>query len=166
MVGVVPPLVCRIHAKPDSPSAINEDGIANFIIGAISFYSEGQEILSALEQQIAFYLIFHSRWSEHAPVAEMDGDRVDFVDIVAQPPDRNEEQEFEMIGSTAGMVSRYFEWLTAADSEIVRLTPQLTPAQMAPAFNDSYKGEVLRIWLFHMQPNYEPLIRKVRRSQE
>ncbi len=161
MIGVVPPLVCRIHAKPECPSTINEDGVANFIIGALSFYSEGREILCDLERQVAFYLIFHSTWEEHGPVATMDGDRVDFIEFFAQPPERNDSQEFEMIGSTAGMVSRHFEWLTTADARIVRLTPQLTPSEMAPAFDDSYRGEILRMWLFHIEPNYEPLIRKV-----
>lgn len=165
MIGVVPPLACRIHANPDCPSAINEDGVANFIIGGLSFYSEGREILSDIERQVAFYLVFHSRWFEYAPVATMDGERLDYVELVAQPPERNDEQEFEIIGSTAGMVSRHFEWLTTADAGIVRLTPQLTPGEMAPAFDDSYKGEVLRMWLFHLQPNYEPLIRKVGRDQ-
>jgi hypothetical protein len=160
MIGIVPPLVCRIHAKPDRPSTINEDGVMSFIIGALSFYSEGREILSDLERQVAFYLLFHSSWEESTPVASMDGDRVDFVEFSAQPPERSEEQEFELVGSTAGMVSKYFEWLTTADAGIVRLTPQLTPSEMAPAFNDLYKGEFLRMWIFHLQPNYEPLIRK------
>lgn len=161
LIGVVPPLVCRIHAKPDHPNSISEDGIANFIINAISFYSEGKEILCDLERQVAFYLIFHSIWEEHAPVAKMDGDRVDYIEFFAQPLHRNEAQEFEIIGSTAGMVSRHFEWLTTADARIVRLTPQLTPSEMAPAFDDSYRGEILRMWLLRIQPNYEPLIRKV-----
>jgi hypothetical protein len=161
MIGVVPPLVCRIHAKSDCPSSISEEGVAHFIIGGISFYSEGREILSELERQVALYLLFHARLNEHDPVATMDGDKVDFVDLVAQPANRTEDQEFELIGSTAGMVSRHFEWLTTADERIVRLTPNLMPSDMSPAFDDSYKGEFLRMWLFHLQPNYVPLIRKV-----
>lgn len=164
LIGVVPPLVCRIHAKPECPSSISPDGVANFIIGAISFYSEGREILCNLERQVAFYLIFHSTWEEHGPIANMDGDRVDFIEFFSQPLGRNEAQEFEIIGSTAGMVSRHFEWLTTADERIVRLTPQLTPSEMAPAFDDSYRGEILRMWLFQIEPNYETLIRKVSRG--
>lgn len=164
MIGVVPPLVCRIHAKPDCPRTISEDGVAHFIIGALTFHSEGREIVRDVEQQTALYLMFHSTLDARDPVAHMDGDRVDFVELVAQPPQRNEDQEFEMIGSIAGMVSRHFEWLTTADAGIVRLTPQLTPAEMAPAFDDTYRGEVLRMWLFHIQPNHEPLIRKIGRA--
>lgn len=109
---------------------------------------------------MAFYLLYHSRLKESTPVANMDGDRVDFVEVSAQLPERNEKQELELVGSTAGMVSSHFEWLTTADAGIVRLTPQLTPSEMAPAFNDLYKGEFLRMWIFHVQPNCEPLIRK------
>ncbi|PHU99444.1 hypothetical protein CSQ88_22550 [Iodobacter sp. BJB302] len=118
MIGIVPPLVCRIHAKPDCPSTINEDGVAHFIIGALSFYSEGREILRDLERQVAFYLLYHSRLKESTPVANMDGDRVDFVEVSAQLPERNEKQELELVGSTAGMVSSHFEWLTTADAGI------------------------------------------------
>jgi hypothetical protein len=37
---------------------------------------------------------------------------------------------------------------------------------MAPAFDDFYRGEIFRMWLFHIEPNYEPLIRKVGRGPE
>lgn len=161
MIGIVPPLVCRIHAKPDCPSGINEDGVVRFSIGALSFYSEGREILSDLERQVAFYLIFHSTLEESTPVVSMDGDKVDFVEFSAQSPERSDEQEFEFVGSTAGMVSRHFEWLTTADASIVRLTPQLTPSEMAPAFNDSYKGEFLRMWILQLRPNYHSFLLKV-----
>lgn len=160
MIGVAPPLVCRIYAKPDCPATI-KDGVAHFIIGAISFYSEGQEILSELERQVAFYLFLNSRWEDRDPVVMMDGGRVDYVELISEPTERTPDQNFEIIGSTASMVSRHFQWLTSADAGIVRLTPQLTPSEMAPAFDDSYRGDVLRMWLFNLQPNYDPLIREV-----
>jgi len=160
MIGVAPPLVCRIYAKPDCPATIKDD-VAHFIIGAISFYSEGREILRELEQQVAFYLTLNSGWEQRDPVAKMDGDRLDYVELITEPPERTTNQDFEIIGSTASMVSRHFQWLTSADAGIVRLTPQLTPNEMAPAFDDSYRGEVLRMWLFNFEPNYAPLIRKV-----
>jgi len=155
MIGIVPPLVCRVHADPDRPSTINEEGVANFIIGALSFYSENQEILTDVEKQVAFYLLFHSRWDTSEPIATMHGDRVNYVDFIAEPPERTEGQEFEIIDSLASMVSRHFEWLTTADEGIVRLTPQLTPAQMAPGWDDSYKSDVLRLWQLHLVPGYE-----------
>jgi len=160
MIGVVPPLVCRIYAKPDCPATI-KNGVAHFIISAISFYSEGREIFSELERQVAFYLTLTSGWGLRDPVAEMDGDRLNYVELITEPPERTKNQDYELIGSTASMVSRYFQWLTSADDGIVRLTPQLTPNEMAPAFDDSYRGEVLRMWLFHFEPNYAPFIRHV-----
>lgn len=157
MIAVVPPLVCRLHAEPDSPRSLNSDGIVRFTIGEISFHSEGLEILTDLEKQVAFYLVFHSRWNDSAPTAKMDDDRLVHIDFIAEPPERNKGQEFEILGSIAGMISQHFEWLTTADDRIVRLTPQLRPDQMAPAFDESYSGQVLRMWQFRLEPNYKPL---------
>lgn len=156
-VGVVPPLKCRVHANPNHSSSLENENTAHFVIGNLTFYSEGKEIKNEVEKQYAFYLIFHSRWPDADPTVHMDGDRVDYVEFVANPEERFEQQEFEIIGSTAGMISSHYEWLTTADSNIVRLTPSLSPAEMAPGFDDSYKGEELRLWQFESVPNYDSL---------
>ena len=160
MIAAVPPLVCRIYADADRPSSIRENNQASFTISRLSFFSEGQKILNDQEKQIAFYLIFHSTWEEEMPIAKMNGERIEYVEIAAKQVDeKSSEQEFEVLGSLAGMISSYFKWLTTADNEIVRLTPQLAPGELAPGFDDAYRGEVLRLWQFQIQPNYEPLIR-------
>lgn len=160
LIAAVPPLTCRVHADPNRPSSIREDTRASFTISALSFYTAHQEILNERERQIAFYLMFHSSWEEDISIANMDGDRVEYVDITArQAGDKALEQEFEGLGTLAGMISSYYKWLTTAEDEIVRLTPQLEPAALAPGFDDAYRGEVLRLWQFQVQPNYDPLIK-------
>lgn len=158
-IGAVPPLVCRIHADPTRPSVLREKQ-ADFTIGGLSFFSEGKEILNEKERQIAFYFMFHSDWVEEKPVATMNGERIEYVDIeFRQEGDKYPDQEFEMLGTLAGMITNYYKWLTTANDEIVRLTPHLDPSDLAPALNDEYQGEVLRLWQFELKPNYEPLIR-------
>lgn len=161
MIATVPPLTCRIYADANCPSSIENDSQAKFTINSFRFYTEQKEILNERERQIAFYLMFHSSWTEDTPVATMDGDRVKYIEINArQSCARSTEQEFEFLGSLGGMVSNYYKWLTTADEKIIRLTPQLTPSQLAPGFDDAYQGEVLRIWQFELQPSYEPLHRQ------
>ncbi|CAG2155551.1 hypothetical protein LMG31506_05449 [Cupriavidus yeoncheonensis] len=159
-VAAVPPLVCRIQADPDRPSLMRDNNQAIFTISGLSFFSEGREILIEKEKQIAFYLMFHSDWEEEMPVATMNGERIEYVEIEArQANEKHSGQEFEALGTLAGMISGYYKWLTTANDEIVRLTPQLDPSELAPGFDDAYRGEVLRLWQFKIQPNYEPLIR-------
>ena len=55
------------------------------------------------------------------------------------------------------MVSSYYKWLTTTADEVVRLTPQLEPSELASDIDDAYRGEVLRLWQFQMVPNDEPL---------
>lgn len=161
MVAAVPPLICRIHADPDRPSSICESDQARFTISALSFLTEQREILNERERQIAFYLMFHSTWEDDAPVATMEGERVKYVEIAArQAGQKSPEQEFEGLGTLAGMISSYYKWLTTTDDEIVRLTPQLEPADLAPGFDDSFRGEFLRLWQFQTVPNYDALIRR------
>jgi hypothetical protein len=159
-VAAVPPLTCRIYADPDRPSSIQDGDQATFTISRLSFYSEGREIVSEQERQVAFYLMFHSDWQEQKPVANMDGDRIKYVEIEAtQENERQVGQEFEMLGTLAGMISSYYKWLTTANDEIVRLTPHLDPGELAPGIDDTYRGDALRLWQFRLQPNYEPLMR-------
>jgi len=166
-VGAVPPLVCRIHADPNRPSVLREEKQADFTIGALSFFSEGKEILNEKERQIAFYFMFHSDWVEKKPVATMSGERIEYVDIeFHQEGEKYPDQEFEMLGSLAGMVTNYYKWLTTANDEIVRLTPHLDPSDLAPALNDEYRGDVLRIWQFELKPNYDPLRRGIAGERE
>ena len=161
MVAAVPPLVCRIHADPDRPSSIGENDQASFTISALSFFTEHKEILNERERQIAFYLMFHSTWDQETPTATMDGDRLAYVEIAArQAGEKSVEQVFESLGTLAGMISSYYKWLTTTGDEIVRLTPQLEPAALAPGFDDAYRSEFLRLWQFQTKPNYEPLIRR------
>lgn len=157
MIGVVPPLVCRLHAKKDCPSSIDANNFAKFTIGNITFFSEGNEIISDIEKQIAFYMMFHSSWDDPNPTVMMDEDRIEYVEFVTEPSERTTGQNFEIIGTTAGMVSKYFDWLTTADEGIVRLVPAIPPEKMAPGFDESYKSDVLHIWQFHMEPNYDSL---------
>lgn len=158
MVAAVPPLVCRIHAAPHRPSFIQEDERAHFTISHLSFFSEGKEIIEERERQIAFYLMFHSRWTSDEPVAQLTDNRVEFVDISATPEEKEiPAQEFASLGSIAGMISSYYKWLTTANDQIIRLTPHASPGEMAPGFDDAYRGKVLRLWQFEVRPNYEPL---------
>lgn len=159
MVAAIPPLLCRIHADPNQPSLIVEENLALFTINALSFYSEGQEVHNEFERKIAFYLIFHSNWESELPVANVSNGRIDYVEISARAPlSEDVTQPFESLGTLAGMISSYYKWLTTANEEVVRLTPQLEPAELAPGFDDAYIGEVLRLWQFKIEPNYEPLI--------
>lgn len=161
MIAAVPPLVCRLHADPDRPSFIRADDQAHFTIGALSFHTEQKEILNDRERQIAFYLMFHSSWEEDGAIASMNGERIEYVEIAAkQAGEKVPDQEFESLGTLAGMISSYYKWLTTADDSVVRLTPQLEPAELAPGFDEAYRGEFLRLWQFRLEPNYEALIQR------
>ena len=162
MVAAVPPLICRVHADPARSSSVTAEGFASFTINALTFLSEDKEILDNREKQIAFYLMFHSNWVDDAPLAVMDGERVSYVEFAARSEDDREDppgQPFRSLGTLAGMVTSFYKWLTTANEEIVRLTPQLEPADLAPGFDDGYRGKVLHLWQFQIEPNYEPIIR-------
>ncbi|MBD9534198.1 hypothetical protein IB233_21470 [Comamonas sp. CMM01] len=161
MIGAVPPLVCRFYAQTDKASTLNSDGIANFTIGDIKLFSEGKEIVNDIEKQIAFYLIFNSKWEASDPVAYMDGNRIDYAEITSKPhmdesvQGVKNEQEFRIIGTTAGMISNLYENLTTDNDEITRIIPHWTPDEMNPGIDESYKGEDLRLWQFQFVPNYD-----------
>jgi hypothetical protein len=160
MVATVPPLVARLHADPAKPSGVSPNGVAHFVSSGMTLHADGRDIADEREKQIAMYFIFHSRWHNPKPRAVTSEGRVDYIEFVSEPEeDDGSGHPFSMLGTFAGMISSYFNWLTVADEKIIRLTPAQQPGELALGIGDNYQGKVLRMWYFEIQPNYQPLKR-------
>ena len=70
------------------------------------------------------------------------------------------EQPMCSLGTLAGMISNYYNWLTVAeDRKIVRLTPNAQPGSLASGLEDGFRGTVLKLWIFSIEPNMTGTLR-------
>ncbi len=159
MLMAIPPLSCRLWADPQKPRSIDSEGNVNFTIGNVTFYMGDEEILEQRERELALYFMFHSRWAERRCEAQEAGGSLEYIEFESGPEDDHvtEDQPMQSLGTLAGMISSYYNWLTISqDREIVRLTPGLQPGQMGSGLDDEYRGKVLKAWIFSIEPSDVP----------
>lgn len=151
LIMAIPPLKCRLWADPQRPREIGDDGMVHFTISKVSFHMGDEEIVDMKERELALYFMFHSKWMERGCIPHMEDGVLVCVEFESGP-DEDEtvaEQPMQSLGTLAGMISNYYNWLTVTeDREIVRLTPEVQPGSLASGLEEGYRGKVLKLWVF------------------
>jgi hypothetical protein len=162
LIMAIPPLRCRFWADPLKPRTVADDGLVNFTIGKVTFHTSDAEILDAKERELALYFMFHSSWAERACTASTKDGVLEYVEFESGPEDdeTTPEQPMCSLGTLAGMISNYYNWLTVAeDRKLVRLTPNAQPGSLASGLEDGFRGTVLKLWIFSIEPNMTGTLR-------
>jgi len=120
----------------------------------VQMFCGEDEILDPTEREIAWIFMQHGEWEEHEPAAELDGDRVKWIEYRWEPIQR-QNQGFEMIGTLSRMFARYYAEMTVNEREVVQVHAPLRPGWFAPLVSTDYKSKALPLWRFILQPNYE-----------
>lgn len=161
-VMAIPPILCRFWMDPEKPRRIRDDDLADSTIGNATFHTRDAEITDPFEKELALYFIFHSSWVDRECVAHMKDGALDYIEFESAPDeDRlSPDQPMQSLGTLAGMISNYYNWLTVAeDKKIVRLTPDAQPGTLASGLDDSFRGKVLKLWVFEIQPDTHGTLR-------
>jgi hypothetical protein len=155
-INAIPPLVCRILADPSKPHSIDELGNTDFTIGGFEFLSAGMRIEDKNEQNLAFYFMLYGAWMQDGePRAQVENGNLISIEFIVEPTEPVPEQEFQMLGSLSGMISSQFNYLTAPESALERLTPTVEPGSLGVVIPEGYKGKDLRLFCFRLKPNYD-----------
>jgi hypothetical protein len=160
IIGTVPPLGLKVYTDPEQPRSVAADGTATFTIKRVTLCAAGQEIDHPLERRIAWFLMTQGKWSdEQAPAQIENGELISFEMQIAPDDNPNPEEEFVSVGWLSQMVSRQYRDLTASDGKVSLLSPTQEPGALGVLIPLDYKGQVLRLWRFRLQPNYDDLVR-------
>jgi hypothetical protein len=154
-LATLPPLKFRVVTDPKHPRAVNEKGEAIFTVGGIEMYCGNNHITVPREQSIALFLMLYGEWPSEGGRAIIENGELISFDFVSQPVERHPEQDFQMIGSMSGMISRRFNNMTAPEGEIERLSPKTESSSLGLQIPDDFQGEVLHLWRFIQQPSTE-----------
>lgn len=156
MIMAIPPLRCRLWADPAKPRAMGPGDMVNFTIKNVTFHTNEEEIVDPKESELALYFMFHSSWIERGCEGHVTDGELEYIEFESGPEihEATPEQPMQSLGTLAGMVSNYYNWLTvSADRQIVRLTPYAQPGNLASGLEDGFRGKVLKLWVFVTEPN-------------
>jgi len=151
-IGTTPPLMFRLLTDPEKPRHVGKNSKATFTIGHVELYSAGQLIIEKEEKNIAFYLMLYGDWPTNQPKAHIEDGELIAIEYLAEPIEEMSGQEFEIIGSMSGMISRHYNELTAPSGQIERFAPKVEPGMLGIAIPANYKGSQLPLWRFIQQP--------------
>ncbi|MDM4019461.1 hypothetical protein [Roseiconus lacunae] len=157
MVGTIPPLTLRLHADPNQPREIRDDGVAPFTTQRVELLS-GEAILnSELDKKIAWYMMLYGKWSEIEKPVSVTDNLIDYVDFSVSPEAPSEEHDWAIIGSLSEMVSNQYLQQTSVDGSVKRLAPVEQPDSLGVLIPPDFHGDDLRLWRLIIQPNFDGL---------
>lgn len=159
MVATVPPLSLRLYADPKKPRSIEENGEVHFTIGRVTLYANGKEITDEFEKKLAWFFMLHGKWKEVDQPAEIKNGLLEYTEFSLSPEQYDKNKGFAMLGYLSELITSNYNFLTSPQGEILHLTPKQQPDKLSILIPHDYKGKVLRLWRFHVKPNFEDLIK-------
>jgi len=158
------PLVMRLTADSEKPRFLDENDVAQFIVGKAQVFSQGRELMDPTDQQIAWILMNFGQWSFEGPIAMMDGEHLLGVEFVHEPEEAS-EQGFDHVGTLSRMFARYYANHTLEERAVVRLAAPPSPDLFAP-FREPRNSEALPLWRIRAAPNYDGLAKQTADRQQ
>lgn len=150
-IGTQAPLLARIWANEDQPRSIDDNGEVDFIIANVEIFSQDRLITDKMEQSIALNLMFFGKWLEHSSVLLDEGGELQGVEFRFQP-EESTGLGFEIVGSLSEMFSKYFIFETSETDGVYQTQAHISPGSFGQLVPAGYKGDVLKLWRFTLQP--------------
>lgn len=157
-IGTTPPLVFELVADKKRLATIDETNHVNFIIGEVNIYSRDKKVDDQLEKNISFYLMRFGNWDCGEPEAILDEHNcLKSVRFAFNPPSMENvvEQGFDIIGHLSSMITSAFNEHTIYDQQVTAIDTRVEPDLFSVKIPNDYKGKVLPLWRFNIQPNDE-----------
>jgi hypothetical protein len=151
-IGTKFPLAIKVIADKTKPRSVDAQGNVKFTIASVQMLCEHRQITEKQERAIALYLMFYGNWREEAPRLEIADNQPVAVEH-RLVPEQDNKQGFEIIGSLSDLFSSFFRQATVEGARIGHLQIDLTPGSLGQLIPDDYKGKVLPLWRFHLEPS-------------
>ena len=157
MIGTVPPISFRVYADPEKPRSVDANGKIHFTIKKAAMYANEVEIRDELEKKLAWFFWLHGRWDNIDETAKIDANQLDYTEFSVSPLEWDKNQGFAMLGFLSEMISAQYNLLTSPEGQVRTLSPNQQPDQLRVLIPNNYKGRVLKLWRFTLQPNYDDI---------
>ena len=152
MISSRPPLRLYLEADPATAGLVPAGGgRVQFTISGVRFYCGEEEIIDAVEKDIAWLFMQYGQWTVTDPQAIVDGDRLKGIEF-RWDPQEDTGRESASIGFLSQMFSRYYSEHTLKGQDVVQLHAPAQPSWFAPFEAYDYENSVLPLWQFKIQP--------------
>ncbi|WP_338124268.1 hypothetical protein [Erwinia persicina] len=158
IVGTKPDLVFELIADKDEIKSIDENNQAQFIIGDVKIYCDGNEVNDINEKNMAFYFMRFGDWDCGDAEAILEGNgELHSVRFTFRPEssDNTELNGFDFIGNLSSMITKAFNELTVNERRVTSIDTIQEPHNISITIPKGYKGKRLPLWLLSQQPNAE-----------
>lgn len=157
MVGTTPPLSLRLYADKAKPRSVNKNNQVHFTIGRATILAGGKEITDEYERKLVWFFMLHGKWEKVDQPAEVKNGLLEYTEFSISPEQYDKKQGFAMLGYLSQLITSNYKFLTSPEGEILQLTPKQQPDQLSVLVPPDYKGKTLKLWRFHVKPNFEDL---------
>ena len=156
MIATTPDLSIRIYTDKKAPHRIDDNGLADFTIGAVKVFCNGVQVTDKLEQNMAVSLMMYGTWNELPPTAKITENELDYIEFIYKPIEYVEDDGFSSIGIMSSIISNQYKSITAPDGKIEKITPNIDTGMLGFTIPADYKGKNLPLWRFHIQAQENP----------
>lgn len=147
------PLSLRIIADKERPHTIADDGSCSFTIGQVEILVAGNPIERKEERRLAYTLLVFGGWSDIDTSVDTDDRELNSITVTAQPEVPVRGQAFQLHSPLSSLFSSYFGLATiSAGGHVRRLDTAYRSGGMGSLVDDSYDGDVLKLWRFKVEP--------------
>jgi hypothetical protein len=153
LVGIPKPFALRFYTEPTKPRTMSPDGRVRFTINRAAFVAAGREIIDKFEERLAWFFLWFGSWEDMEQTAHTVDGEVIYFEMKGVRDDPNPDQQFLMIGNLSQMIVRQFNFLTVHEGKVERLVPKVQPEKLGVVIPAEFRGDVLGIWRFRMQPD-------------
>jgi hypothetical protein len=156
MVATVPPLTWKLTNDSNIDRTIDTNGEARFQVASSELFANGSLITDKLERKLAWFFMRFGKWADSDAEAEVEDGQLLSVQISLAPEiGEDSGQPFSMLGYISEMVSNQYTELTVKDGKVTQLRPDVNPGKFGILIPSDYKGKVLKLWRFKLQPTYD-----------
>ena len=159
MIGTVPPLSLRLYADKSKPRSVGENGLSPFTIGSVALFANGVEITDEFEKKLVWFFMMYGKWEKIDQPAEVKNGLLEYFDISVSPEQYDKTKGFAMLGFLSELISKNYKSLTSPEGEILQLSPKQQPEHLSVLIPHDYNGKDLKLWRFHVQPNYDDIVK-------
>jgi len=131
LIATIPPLTMRVTTDPTKPRHVDNGGTVGFTIGNLELFCGGVRIKNKFEHGLAFYFMPYSNWVVSEPEAIIENGNLISFDVIARHEEPVPNQQFQILGFLSEMISRNYNDLTASDTGIDRISPQVDPDSLS-----------------------------------
>lgn len=149
MIGTTPPLAIKLYASQQGQTKKGCNSFG-FTIEKVELSCNNQLITNDNESKIAFKLILFGDWEEEFIPTINNDNKIEHIKFQFNPIEKNQEQEFDIVGTLSSIISRQYMLYTAPNGKVERFSSNINPGQLGFMIPEDYQGAVLKLWRFHI----------------